>query len=215
MPRYKINIIGTSRQEGWKRENFLDRVRAMHEFVAGIPEDGIVLHFDAYDVLFNAPPSAVASHMLSSELGVIFSAEKGCCAPARLLMSGKNFCDRGWPVPLVPTAMPFLNAGVWMGMQPSVLRMLGLALDEATRVNEEVRRRGWGSDYIIMGDQASLPIPFKSFCHQAVRQANMQDVCTSTNTSAYVYTRPLASTHTDVQACAYSQLNTITHYRAR
>jgi len=53
----------------------------MHQFVASLPPHAIVLHFDAYDVLFNAPPTAVAHHMVSSKMGVIFSGEKGLSHP--------------------------------------------------------------------------------------------------------------------------------------
>lgn len=79
--RYRINIIGTSRMAGWRREQFIDRLRAMYEFVASLPPHSIILHFDAYDVLFNAPPAVVAHHMVSSKMGVIFSGEKGPSLP--------------------------------------------------------------------------------------------------------------------------------------
>ena len=154
---YCLNVIGTSRSDAWKKERFVDRLRAMAGFVERLPAGSIVLHVDGFDVLFNAPPSAVAKHMADSGMGVIFSAEKGCsAAKIKVVLEGDTSCDPAWPVPHMPTSMPFLNAGVWMGYKEEVLRMLKMALVEVTDAKKYAARVGSQITYMNMGDQTLL-----------------------------------------------------------
>ena len=121
---FELNILGRKREDQWALHGYMDKFRALREFLELISSEprAIVVFADAYDVLFTAGPRALARRFLRSGHRILISAEKGCCSDwlvtvESVLRSAPVRCDETWPVPDIGTATPYMNSGAFVGFQ--------------------------------------------------------------------------------------------------
>ena len=121
---FELNILGRKREDQWAIYGYMEKFRALREFLdllGGDPQ-AIIVFADAYDVLFTAGPRALVRRFVRSGRRILISSEKGCCSDwlstvEAVLRAAPVPCDNTWPLPEIGTATPFMNSGAYVGFQ--------------------------------------------------------------------------------------------------
>lgn len=122
-----LHVIGT--QAGFNSHGLVDKLRALHRFSKGWPDDTILVFVDGYDVIMNNAPAQLETAFLASGKRIVVASELGCCSDKETVLASGTLCHRSWPF-TAEDGRSWLNSGVIIGYARDVKRFLKLAWRE-------------------------------------------------------------------------------------